>query len=264
MYTRSHNGTSQKTAVFRYIQFDLLLFLFTFNYLIKFVVHDVMECLDSSYTSLNLFIFPFNIKLQHCNFCLQFWHFPEKIKLLQVQKYYSNLHSTFDGLQNYEFKLTGKNIPLLQDYMHSKLSKAPRDFWCMQRHFKLWGIHIKAVSTTVSNVSESMKHVRHSNLCNSWGSYSNVSEDSSPIEHTDHIYCYIVTNVWRILVFSSSGSSSLLYVEYLTLKMKAPWYFEMIAVAYKLSWNMCMAIYTACSKLNLKNIANNDLYLIQQ
>jgi hypothetical protein len=99
---------------------------------------------------LNLFIFLFNIKLQHCNFCLQFWHFPEKIKLLQVSKCYSNMHPIFEGLQNYEYIqqtltwVTGKNIPLLQDYMHSKLSTAPRDFWCTKRHFKLCGSHVKS------------------------------------------------------------------------------------------------------------------------
>jgi len=51
---------------------NLTYYVFTFNYLIKFVAHVVMECLNSSYTSLNLFIFMFNFKLQHCNFCLQF------------------------------------------------------------------------------------------------------------------------------------------------------------------------------------------------
>jgi hypothetical protein len=122
------------------------------------------------------------------------------------------------------------------------------------------GVTYKAVTTTVSNVSESIKHVRHSNLCNSWGSYSNVAEDSRPLGHTDHVYWYIVTKVWKIQVPSSSGSSNLLCLEYLRLKMKAPWYFEMEAVAYQLSWhNICMAIYITQCMLNLKNIANNDL-----
>jgi len=44
----------------------------------------------------------------------------------------------FYGLQKYEYVqqtltvVNCKNIPLLQDYMHSKLSMAPRDFWCTE------------------------------------------------------------------------------------------------------------------------------------
>jgi len=48
------------------------------------------------------------------------------------------MHPIFYGLQNYKYiqqtltGVTGKNIPLLQDYRHSKLSMAPRDFWCTE------------------------------------------------------------------------------------------------------------------------------------
>jgi len=44
------------------------------------------------------------------------------------------MHPIFYGKQNYEYiqhtltEVTGKNVPLLQDYMHSKLSTAPRYF----------------------------------------------------------------------------------------------------------------------------------------
>jgi len=44
------------------------------------------------------------------------------------------MHPIFYGLQNYEYiqqtlrGVNGKNIPLLQDYMHSNLSTAPGEF----------------------------------------------------------------------------------------------------------------------------------------
>ena len=127
-HTAVHPKRQQSSGIYKFV---LLLSLFTFNYLIMFVEHVLMGWLDFSYS-------PLKIKFNCSKYYLKFWHFPEKIKLIQILKCYSNMHLIFYGLQNYEHiqqtrtAVNGKNIPLLQDYMHSKLSMAPRDFWCRE------------------------------------------------------------------------------------------------------------------------------------